>query len=212
MSVSSLSSYASLSSLWGNNVSELYAKSASDPDSRRQKTDSSIIASSGSSAYGTTTGNLSNLGTALSAAMDSLGLSSEDRVTFQTLMEYRDKLEDQFTAQVKNDLRKLGVDEEIEFRLSSGSDGTGLAVITDHQDKAVVEQYFADNPSMVRQFEQLQSLNKMEETRRSQGIDLKAIRTRLQMESMSAWFSGNAGFMAYAAGSGSWYNGLSTVV
>lgn len=211
MSVSSLHTYGygSLASSWGMDINNL-----NNGDGARNSRASGGSSSSGSShPYGNTmSGGLNGLASALSGAMDELGLSANDRLTFQTLMEYRDRLQEQFTEKVKKDLRELGVDENVNFRLTSGSGGSGVEVVTDSEDRAVIEKYFKDNPDMVKQFEKLISLNKMEETRKSQNIDVKAIRSRIQMESMTAWYSDSNSFMAFTGQGAAYYSGLNALV
>lgn len=143
--------------------------------------------------------------------MNDLGLNASDRVTFQTLRDYRDQLQDRFTGKLRGDLLEAGVDPDISFRLVSNSDGTGVKVISDHPDKEKIEQYFKDNPEMVQEFEKIQALNKMEEARKNQRIDIKTIKSRIQMESMTAWFSDTSSIMAFSAQGAAYYSGINTI-
>lgn len=212
MSVSSIynSSYGSVSSYLqglGINLNDPDAtdstgKSASAKSSKSSSTQNSLSSAAGSP---------QNLAAAVSAAMNDLGLGATDKVTFQTLLDYRDQLQEQFTNKVKKGLLEAGVDKDANFRLVSGSDGTGIRVITDSPDKEKIEKYFEDNPEMVEEFEKIQALNKMEETRKSQKIDVKTIKSRLQMESMTAWFSDTSSFMAFSAQGASYYSGINAI-
>lgn len=156
-------------------------------------------------------GSPQNLSSAVASAMDALGLGANDKVTFQTLLNYRDQLQEQFTSKVRKDLLAAGVDKDVNFRLVSGSDGTGIQVIADSPDKEKIEKYFQDNPDMVKEFEKIQALNKIEETRKSQKLDVKTIKSRLQMESMSAWFSDTSSFMAFSAQGAAYYSGINAI-
>lgn len=175
----------------------------------------SSIASAGnegknaSAAY--TTPSYSNLNNSLQAVMDDLKLSGNSKISFQTLMDYRDQLNEVFEMELKLGLKEYGVDENVNFRLISKPDGTGVRVITDHADKALVDKFFRDNPAMVRRFEQIQTLDKMEETRKTQGIDLKAIRDRIQLESMTTWYSDNSPFMSFTQQSLAYYSGINAI-
>jgi hypothetical protein len=140
-------------------------------------------------AYSSTNDMVSSLSTAIKQAMSTLGLGKNDRVTFATLNEARAKMEDAFTSQVKADLRDLGVDEDIEFRLVTNSQG-GVDVISTHPDAGMVEKYFEDNPDMVERFQEIQAMSNVEEARKASGYDIKAIRERIQVESMIDWFAG----------------------
>ncbi len=225
------------------------------------------------------------LSKSIKLAMDTLGLKAGDRITFSSLLEAREKMEQDFAEQVKADLLKLGVDESVEFTLVSDGQG-GIKVIMDEStvnksktldksdtiqtmleeldlegvkfsleadgkggltvkgdaehkeaieqyledhpeakaalfkeiglgenkaftmeyaedgsakvsweysgkdDKAAIEKYFKDNPSMVKKFNEIQSLTNLEQARKSMALDKTTIRKRIQMESMVAWFAG----------------------
>lgn len=210
MSVSSIynSSYSSVSGLLqglGINLNDTDSTSSSGKSSSTTKSSSSA-----SSLY-SSAGSPQNLAAALTAAMNDLGLNASDRVTFQTLRDYRDQLQDRFTGKLRGDLLEAGVDPDISFRLVSNSDGTGVKVISDHPDKEKIEQYFKDNPEMVQEFEKIQALNKMEEARKNQRIDIKTIKSRIQMESMTAWFSDTSSIMAFSAQGAAYYSGINTI-
>ena len=210
MSVSSIynSSYSSVSGLLqglGINLNDADSASSSG------KSSSTTKSSSSSSQLYSSAGSPQNLAAALAAAMDGLGLSANDRVTFQTLRDYRDRLQDAFTSALRGDLLEAGVDPDVSFRLVSNADGTGVKVISDHPDKEKIEQYFKENPDMVKEFEKIQALNKMEEARKNQNIDVKAIRSRIQMESMTAWFSDTSSIMAFSAQGAAYYSGINAI-
>ena len=141
-----------------------------------------------SAAYSSTSDMLGALSVAVKSAMSTLGLGKNDRVTFASLHEARIMLEEAFTAQVKDDLKKLGVDENIEFRLVTNNQG-GVDVISTHADAAKIEKYFRSNPEMVKKFQEIQALSNVEEARKTNGDNIKAIRDRLQVESLVAWFA-----------------------
>ena len=162
-----------------------------------------------SAAYGAAS--YSRLGASLQTVMDDMNLAGNAKISFQTLMDYRDQLNEVFEIELKLGLTEYGVDENVNFRLVSKPDGTGVRVITDHEDKTLVEKFFTDNPAMVRRFEQIQALDKMEETRKTQGIDVKAIRDRIQLESMTAWYSVNSSFLSFAQQSLSYYSGINAI-
>lgn len=157
---------------------------------------------------------ISQLSSAVSSALKSMGLSSSDRVTFSTLMDHKADLETKFSENVRADLLKLGIDPSVDFRLVSGTDGTGVKVVSNHPDKAKIEKYFADNKNRVAEFEQIQGLANIENTRKSQSIDKDSLRSRLQLESMSAWFSDSpaSSIMDFQPDYSNFYTGLNKVV
>lgn len=126
----------------------------------------------------------------LSALLSGMGLGSSDKVTFQDLLNYREELRQNFEATVKKGLREKGVDEDVKFQVVSDGNG-GVKIITDSPDKAKIEAYFADNPKLVEQFNQIEALTNVEAARKSSKLDVKAMRQRIEVESMTAWFTGS---------------------
>ncbi|MEG1610150.1 MAG: hypothetical protein RR317_03110, partial [Bilophila sp.] len=126
-----------------------------------------------------------------------------------------DKLGKEFEAKVKADLKELGVDEKVKFQVVSNKDGS-VDIISDSEDKAKIEKYFADNPDMVKKFNKIQSLTNVEEARKTQNIDVTATRQRIQIESMTAWFAntgrGVSSIMDFTGGSSALMAGLNKVV
>lgn len=126
----------------------------------------------------------------LGALLSGMGLGSSDKVTFQDLLNYREELRQNFEATVKKGLREKGVDEDVNFQVVSDGNG-GVKIITDSPDKAKIEAYFADNPKLVEQFNQIEALTNVEAARKSSKLDVKAMRQRIEVESMTAWFTGS---------------------
>lgn len=151
----------------------------------------------------------------LSQTLTAMGLGSNDSVSFNQILQYRNQIASGFESKVKSDLKTLGVDENVNFKLVTGEDG-GIEVITDHEDKAKIEKYFQDNPDMVKLFQQIQSLTNVEEARKAQAIDVKSVRQRIQIESMTAWFA-NTGqnvnsIMDFSGGTTALMAGLNKVI
>ena len=149
---------------------------------------------------------------AVSVTMDGMGLGPTDRVTFSTIISYRDQLQTEFDTKVKEGLKKVGLDENAKFQLVSGEEG-GIKVIADSPEKEKIEKFFEDNPDLVKQFEKIQALNNVEESRKQQKIDVNAVRQRVQIESMMAWYSGSGGggissIMDFSGGQTSFLSGI----
>ncbi len=155
---------------------------------------------------------LSSLLGAVQGAMDDLGLASNDKVTFRTLMAHKTKLEAEFYEASRQGLLKAGVDEKADFRLVSGKNG-GVEVITSHPDKEKIEKFFKDNPKLVEKFEKIQGLANIEESRKNQKIDVDAIRSRIQAESMTAWFaaSPSPSIMDFQYGGANFMTGINKI-
>lgn len=126
----------------------------------------------------------------LGALLSGMGLGSSDKVTFQDLLNYREDLRQNFETTVKKGLREKGVDEDVKFQVVSDGNG-GVKIITDSPDKAKIEAYFVDNPKLVEQFNQIEALTNVEAARKSSKLDVKAMRQRIEVESMTAWFTGS---------------------
>lgn len=124
----------------------------------------------------------------ISSVLKEISPSSDGKMTFGKVEQYRKQLEETFSAKVREDLTKLGVDKDVQFRLVT-DDSTGVKVITDSADKAKIEKYFKDNPSMVKDFQKIQAMSNLDKARKASGTSMHDLRTRLQMEAMSAWWN-----------------------
>lgn len=213
MSISSIygNTYMNNASLW--NFDSLTAeKNSARENSKSGTQENSTITSGGKNPYASMNTSLGTLATALSGIMDEMALGANDKVSFRTLAQYQEKLQAAFTAQVKADLRELGLDENTQFSLVAGPDGSGVRVICDDPEaKAVIEKYLKDNPTAVATFEKIQSLNKLEESRKSRSIDVDAIRSRIQVESMTTWFSTNNSIASFYNGGAAYYSGINAI-
>lgn len=178
----------SIASGYGLGFWQLKQNSADTADSGSTTAAAYQNKSSASAAYSSTSDMVSALSIAVKQAMTTLGLGKNDRVTFASLNEARLVMEEAFTEQVKKDLKALGVDEEINFRLVTNSQG-GVSVISTHPDAGKIESYFRDNPDMVVKFQEIQAMSNVEEARKASGYDVKAVRDRLAVESMVAWYA-----------------------
>lgn len=117
---------------------------------------------------------------------------SNGRITFQQVADHKKKLENDFAEEVKKDLRALGVDENIEFRLVSVSGG-GISVLSDHEDAAMVERYFKANPEMVERFNQIETLGNFDRARQFQNRPITDMRREIQMQGVEVFMSAAQG-------------------
>lgn len=102
-------------------------------------------------------------------------------------------------------LGNLGIDKNINFSIQIGDDGS-FKVISDHPDAAKLQQFFDDNPELVKKFRQIETLAGIDDARKAMQISPSAMRKRIQIESMSSWWvsSGNSNsyFGQYSGDSG----------
>jgi hypothetical protein len=187
--IMAIDSIYSLYSAYGTDIYQ--NQQANSAASKNTSSQSSATGSGSSSQAGASSSYMSGLAGTLSmaikAAMASLGLKDGDRVTFKTIAEARAKMEEEFQAIVKADLKELGVDESVNFRLITGKDGK-VQVQCATDDKKIIEKYLEDNPKVIEEFKKIQALANVEEARKAAGYDPRAIRNRIQVESLVAWF------------------------
>ena len=93
-------------------------------------------------------------------------------------------------------LNSLGVDANVKFTLKVNTDGS-VTVISDSADKAKIQQFFNDNPSLVKQYQQIEALSGLDDARKAMQISPSEMRKRIQIESMSAWWSGSNNASSY---------------
>jgi len=180
-------------------------------DSSTSSSSSSTSGSSSSSSGNTVTGLSLDYLSQLSSVLQEISPSASGKLTFSAVEEYRKQLEEEFSAKVREDLTKLGVDKDVEFRVVTDEKTGGVSVITDSPDKAKIEKYFKDNPDMVKQFQKIQTLSNLEKARKAEGYSAQDIKTRLQMEAMSAWWSedgASSQIMDYTADQATFLTGL----
>ncbi len=86
----------------------------------------------------------------------------------------------------------MGVDPDIEFRLVLDANGN-LTVVSEHPDKAVVEQYFKDNPEMVDVFKHIQALSNLKKAQTRSPMEAaeftRNLKLNLQAEAVQAFFA-----------------------
>jgi len=116
-----------------------------------------------------------------SAAKD-LGKSS---ITFKDLLTHRDELTEAFTSKMEAGLKAAGVSEDADFRISLTETGE-IEVKSNHPDKAKIEKYFAENPGLANDYQEIEALNKLEQTRKTQSYDMQSIYTQGRALSMSS--------------------------
>ena len=174
---------------YGNYGIDLSTYTDGSSTSSSSTSSSSSGTSSSSSSANTVTGLSLDYLSQLSSVLKEIAPNATGKLTFSMVEDYRKQLEEEFSAKVREDLTKLGVDKDVEFRVVTDEKTGGVSVITNSADKAKIEKYFKDNPDMVKKFQKIQTLSNLEKARKSEGYSPQDIKTRLQMEAMSAWWS-----------------------
>ena len=131
---------------------------------------------------------------ALSEALAIIRSETKERITYETVERYRTAMEAQFSENLREALKKKGVDPKIEFKLVADANGD-VKVVSTHKDKAMVEKYLADNPKMVEQFQHIQALSNVKRTaenetmRNNPGATMGQIKKQLQAQAVQAYFT-----------------------
>ncbi len=110
-----------------------------------------------------------SLAVLVSEAAKALGI--EGKVTYNDLLKHRDKMIEDFQDKVKKGLTQAGVAPNADFRINLDENGN-IKVSSNHKDKAKIEQFFKENPSLSKEYQHIEALNQVEETRKNQGVDL----------------------------------------
>lgn len=93
-------------------------------------------------------------------------------------------------------LGNLGIDKNINFGIQIGDDGS-FKVVSDHPDAAKLQQFFDENPELVKKFRQIETLAGIDDARKAMQISPTAMRKRIQIESMSAWWASSGQANSY---------------
>ncbi|SCM74742.1 hypothetical protein [Desulfovibrio sp. 86] len=93
-------------------------------------------------------------------------------------------------------LNSLGVDANVKFTLQVNTDGS-VTVISDGADQAKIQQFFNDNPKLVKQYQQIEALSGLDDARKAMQVSPSEMRKRIQVESMAAWWSGSNNASSY---------------
>ncbi len=130
---------------------------------------------------------------ALSEAIAVIRTQTKERITFETVEAYRQSMEKQFSDNLRAALKEKGVDEKIEFKLVADANGD-IQVVSNHKDKAMVEQYLKDNPKVVEQFQHIQALSNVQRTAENtvafaSGASVAQIKRQLQAQAVESYFT-----------------------
>ena len=178
----------SIYSQYGLSVSSLYQQAAGESGF----VSSGSVSGSGSGQYGALLSSAKGQ-TALSGALSTIQAEKgSSKITFDDVEKYRSKLEEEFSATIKNDLLARGVDPKVEFTLMVDSSGR-LNVVSGHADKAKIQQYFDANPSMTNTFETIQALSNFKRSTENPQVrdwdSMRELKKGLQAQAIEIFFS-----------------------
>jgi hypothetical protein len=140
-------------------------------------------------------------------AMDAMGLAADSRVTFSQIVKYREQLQSEFTQSVNDGLKALGIadPDSLKFTLQTNDDGT-VSVAGESQDRDKIQNFFDNNPELLKKYRQIEALNGIDAARKALEIAPGELRKRIQIESMAAWWDSSG---SSASSFGLYSDGLS---
>ncbi len=80
-------------------------------------------------------------------AMESMGLSESDRVTFSQIEKYKSQLEQEFSDTLNEKIAQSNIDTQASFSITLSAEGK-ITVGGTHEDKAAIQAYFDATPSV----------------------------------------------------------------
>ena len=119
---------------------------------------------------------------------------SGGKITFKQIAEHKEKLELEFTVNLRAALLKEGVPLETEFSLSMDKDGKIDVLCDDPIARKKIQQYLADNPKVCEQFGYIQALSNLERAKQSPASamtawrDVRSATAELQTQAIEAFF------------------------
>ncbi|SKA88347.1 hypothetical protein SAMN02745704_02110 [Paucidesulfovibrio gracilis DSM 16080] len=125
---------------------------------------------------------------------------SGSKLSFQDVMDYRDKLREEFESIAKEELGALGVDTERDFTLSYDAATDKVTVDPEHPDKEIIDRYFEETPEMREAFAKIVSLSKLSGAA-EKTLSPTQFRQQMQAQAMSWWAEEN-GNMGWFSGGG----------
>lgn len=109
------------------------------------------------------------------------------------------------------------INPNIDFTLKSNDDGSVTVNAADKKYSKVLQAFFDENPAIVKNYQRSEALSGIEDARKFLALSPSDMRTRLQLESMAAWWdtsgsSSNNSFGTYIGGSFARINGVNLSV
>lgn len=159
---------------------------------------------------------ISDVGSAISNLLSEVP-NSGGKLTFKDVMEYRDKLQEEFETALKEDLEAIGVDTDVEFTLNYDAASGKVTVDPNHPDKAKIDNYFDQNPDRCDEFAKIVSLSNISNTAENR-LRPSQLKQQIQASAMETWWSSDSassiasGNLLFGASSGLQFFGLDTVV
>ena len=146
-------------------------------------------------------GQSTEIGTEIMSLLSRVPKGNDDRLSFQDVEDYRETLGKAWDKVVMADLKALGVDVSQEMPMTYDVDTGKVTVASGTKGKAVIDQYFEDNPEVVSQFYDIVQLGKLTSTAESKLSQDQRIQN-IKLQSMAWWYEGNTDVQSWFDGGG----------
>lgn len=143
----------------------------------------------------------SSMAQSILSYLSKIPTGDDGKLSFQDVEDYREELGTLWDAEVMADLQELGVDITQKFPLTYDPATGKVTVSGDHEDKAIIDKYFEDNPDKVGEFETIVQLGKLTATAEEK-ISVEMMPTNLQLQSLSWWYADNSDPTSWFEGGG----------
>ena len=97
---------------------------------------------------------------------------------------------------ISKGLRDLAIAPDVQFMLQVNADGS-VTVVSDSADTAKIQNFFNDNPGLVKQYQQIEALSGLDDARKAMQVAPSEMRKRIQIESMASWWAGSGNASSY---------------
>lgn len=122
-------------------------------------------------------------------------------LSFQDVIDHHAVSRKAWTELVIRDLRNLGVDVSTSIRLVHDAASAQVTAVDDHPDASRIDQYFADRPVMVGEFDRILSLGKLADAVRRL-LAPEELTKRMTRDDMAAWYCEHMDSAALLSGGG----------
>lgn len=154
--------------------------------------------------------NLDPSAASLSLAKEGTIQISVNNAELKDIQKVLDKSSDMGSSLAQG-LNNLGIDPSITFSIQIDAAGN-FQIITDHPDKAKLENFFEENPELIKKYRQVETLAGIDDARKAMQISPNEMRKRIQIESLASWWaesdSSNSYFGKYSNNNLSLLSGL----
>ncbi len=127
--------------------------------------------------------------------------SEDNRLTFRDIVDFSKSIESEWERAVSSDLKGLGVDMSVKFRLMLDASTGCVTASGDHPDKARIDAYFASTPDSSEGFRKIIQFGKLASVAESK-LSPRNMNQEFHVEAMAWWYQSNMDTTSLFAGGG----------